>query len=578
VEFKTPTGPRRHANPQHDPAQLTPLFFGANLERDDTDSIMQNPDNDANFFSQPTTTVDWSEDPQIARLSKVRSLVKDLLNEINTAKKEEYLDFIIEDTEVEDHFVQLARVLPSYTTNYQLKPIFTGIEDLQKMVVQMAGKLDKVTSQAHSQSDKSLQGSIHTTTRNTSITPEVHALHPIAPARNPQSAKQTVVPSKETATPRNPSSSHHPSRLVVQFLPNGLPVDRRLDPSEIVSRLNTDLASKSKSTHMKVVAANFNNQGNLIISTRSDQTAAELLKFQDEFTPSLALLGGNRDFTLREDKKWFKVQIDGVNTSSFSIGNERVANSAEAIQNELLTCNPLYAKFQNLIVAKPRWLRTSEELLSTPRSSLVFALTDESAARQLLYHRSLAAFGRHCSIRAFQDRPPVTQCRNCWRLDHNSHQCKEAQRCRICGGGHEEKDHHSDPSDCAQCITAQNNGDQMDTTADGRCIHEFRCLNCLGDSNKDHSHPADARRCPSRLEKYGTARENERRAQKSENPWVRAKPKKSKPKTATLPKPTFAVSNNNKFDPIAPTSSQHNNAQAPPHPSEPATHPNIDPK
>lgn len=189
-------------------------------------------------------------------------------------------------------------------------------------------------------------------------------------------------------------------------------------------------------------------------------------------------------------------------------------------------------------MSKPKWLRSEEELLTTPRSSLVFATTDETLARNILNHKSLAVYGRHCSVRAFQDRPPVTQCWNCWRLDHPTHQCKDPQRCRLCSELHDEKDHKAtDPMNCNKCTAAHESGDtmEMDTTDDGRCPHETRCHNCLGNNNVPHDHPADARRCPARLEKYSTARENERRAQKSDNPWIKVKGKKLKQK---VPHPT----------------------------------------
>jgi hypothetical protein len=158
----------------------------------------------------------------------------------------------------------------------------------------------------------------------------------------------------------------------------------------------------------------------------------------------------------------------------------------------------------------------------------VFAITDEASARLILSQKSLAAFGRHCTVRAFQDRPPVTQCRNCWRLDHVTHHCKEFQRCRLCGSHHDEKEHpEADPGNCAKC---HESGDTMITAEDGQCPHNIQCLNCLANNKADHYHPADARRCPARLDKYGTARENERRAQKVDNPWIKAKPKKPRAK------------------------------------------------
>ena len=160
---------------------------------------------------------------------------------------------------------------------------------------------------------------------------------------------------------------------------------------------------------------------------RADQTAADLLKHQDILLLVLARISGNKETILCEDKKWFKIQIDGVNSGTLTVGNGRTIYPAEKIHDELLNCNPSYASLTNHIVSKPRWLRMNEELQTTLRSSLVFTLDDEQAARNILSYRSLAAFGRHCSLRAFQDRPPVIQCRNCWGLDHTSDKCKLEQ-------------------------------------------------------------------------------------------------------------------------------------------------------
>lgn len=314
---------------------------------------------------------------------------------------------------------------------------------------------------------------------------------------------------------------------------------------------------------MKIVAASFNAQGNLILSTRADQTANEVLRYRDSILPVLSNIGNTQQVELREDKKWFKIQIDAVNTSSISIGNECVPMPAEAVHKELIECNPQYAKLTNSIVSKPRWLRPKEELLTTHRSSLVFATTDEEAARLILKARSLAAFGRHCTVRVFQDRPPTPQCRNCWRLGHLSHQCKEEQRCRICSEAHDEKDHrHLDPAECQRCATALEMGDTMDTSAEGLCPHDVRCINCLGKNNLEHDHTADARRCPTRLERYGTARDNEKRAARSSNPWIKSTGKNPrKPRTKNGPggpPPSHPDTHNgNRFNVLANQPSQH---------------------
>ena len=258
--------------------------------------------------------------------------------------------------------------------------------------------------------DRSLRGSAHASktipykperlslpsvnsTKHTNHLPQVNPK--LAPAANPQTKP----------APLNPNTSHHPSRLVAQFLPTGIPEELRPDPSRIVAELNSAITNNHRNIQVKIVAASFNSQGNLIISTRSDQTASDLLKYRDSIIPVLSNIGFSESIELREDKKWFKIQIDAVNTSTISIGNECVPATSEVVHEELVACNPQYALMLNSIVSKPRWLRSKEELLTTNRSSLVFATTDESAARLILKHRSLAAFGRHCSVRAF---PPKT--------------------------------------------------------------------------------------------------------------------------------------------------------------------------
>jgi hypothetical protein len=219
---------------------------------------------------------------------------------------------------------------------------------------------------------------------------------------------------QNTKIPNNPNTSHHPSRLIAQFLPKGIADILRPDPSNIVASINAALAPNQASKHLKVVATNFNTRGNLILSTRADQTASELLKFREAFLPILTEIGNSNEVQLREDKKRFKIQVDAVNTTAISITNQCIQLSADTVHDELLACNPQYAGLQDTLASKPRWLRSAEELSTTPRSSLVFATADEQTARLILKQKFLAAaFGRHCSVRAFHDRPPVIQCRIC---------------------------------------------------------------------------------------------------------------------------------------------------------------------
>ena len=546
---RSPPSPSPSSRPE-----IAPLAFSR-----DSDHVMNDPFQSVSPFNAQGQILDWSDDNHFyTRLSKVQGLLKELHTELDHARNEQTLTRITEDEDIEELLIGLSAILPSFTTNSAITPVMTNISNIQDALGLISDRLQKLESnKTPTTHNKDLSGSVHAPSSYASLV--VHHPpsypQPTPPSRHTPPPKQNLPqPSaKDKKIPINPNSSHHPSRLVAQFPPGGVPENMRPDPSRIVLEMNAALSANAPSSHMKVVAANFNPQGNLIISTRSDQTAAELLQSSSTITPILTRLC-NKEVALHEDKKWFKIQIDGVNTSAISLTNKRISLSADAVHAELTACNPQYARLSDSLISKPKWLRAHEELLTTSKSSLVFATTDESAARSILNQRSLAAYGRHCSVRAFQDRPPLTQCRNCWRFDHSSNNCKEQQRCRLCSGLHDEASHpFTDPTSCQRCTIANENGDFMDTADEGRCPHDLRCLNCLG-KNNEHNHPADARRCPARIERYGTARDNERRAQKASNPWSSVKPKKPKTKapTSTLPpNPAPALPSPNRFDALA---------------------------
>ena len=84
------------------------------------------------------------------------------------------------------------------------------------------------------------------------------------------------------------------------------------------------------------------------------------------------------------------------------------------------------------------------------------------------------------------------------------------------------------------------------------CLHNLRCINCTAGGIEDNNHVANSRRCPVTPEKYGSARDNERRAQKTGNPWqvITRKPrKKSKTaKKALEVPPATTIADANPFD------------------------------
>jgi hypothetical protein len=510
--------------------QIAPIHFDPEVTAQPSPPQTPTSEEDA-FFAEANYNMDteWSSEAiQSSQTRRVQDLLIDLTREVEMAEMDGCLNQMLDDSRIKEQMLRLSALVPCFSTKTQTDEILASILDVKSLVRAMSpgtNRQDKTSGESYAA--KTLCSSIHAPGQSLEA-PQKNNPNTVTHARTsskPEASKKATPTDQSKMTPTNPNSAHHPSRMVIQFSPNGIPQDARPSPQQVVTTLNQALGCNPKAKHLRIVAANFNHQGNLIVTTRSDQTAAELIQYRENLVLPLGVICNNSEMSLREDKKWFKIQVDGVSTGFSPSENKFGLHSAETVHEELSACNPTYAKLQGSLAANPKWLRTEEELNTTPRSSLVFALSDEEAARALLAQRSLAAFGRHCSLRAFQDRPPVSQCRRCWKFDHSTQKCKDQEKCRICGGPHAETEHTDPaPTDCTKCTTASLNGDDTMLVENGSCPHNVRCANCVGKPNTEHDHPADARRCPARLAKYGTARENERRAIKNSNPWAKAPP------------------------------------------------------
>ncbi|KAF5319460.1 hypothetical protein D9619_008775 [Psilocybe cf. subviscida] len=319
--------------------------------------------------------------------------------------------------------------------------------------------------------------------------------------------------------PAYPTAAYHPSRAVITYQ-QGIPENQKLAPADICETLNAALAEMHKEKEIQVVAARYTQHGNLIINTRADQNATDFVKIAESV---ITRLHPGIMATARADVKWWKIQVDGVSTRRTTIGGEIYTHNTETIHKELTNCNPGYAKISSHVIAKPRWLRTADELQLIPYSSVVFAVDDEVAAKSLLKNGKLAAFGRYCTLRPFQDRPPVIQCTNCWGWEHREATCKIRRRCRLCSESHAE-DEHPTRGPCDKCREqAEMVGDTIMDDED--CVHRLKCANCTIQGWDNLHHAADNRRCRARIEKWGTARANEKKAIKNNEPWTIVKAK-----------------------------------------------------
>ena len=246
---------------------------------------------------------------------------------------------------------------------------------------------------------------------------------------------------------------------------------------------------------MRIVSAKWNANGNCVVFTRADQKAADLIQFKDRF---IKVVAQGRQAIARVDKKWVKIQVNGVRTGTFDL--TPTLYTPETIHEELRANNPAYAALN--IIAPPRWMRTQDELRTQNYSSVVFATDDEEKANKLLREvKSLAVFGRYAFLRRYADRPPVVQCKRCWAYDHITATCKaKSPRCGLCGENHSEAEHGKG---CKECEADTG----METDVPQTCMHNLRCLHCKEGENSKHA--AYARRCPERIRRVGTARTNE---------------------------------------------------------------------
>ena len=89
-------------------------------------------------------------------------------------------------------------------------------------------------------------------------------------------------------------------------------------------------------------------QGNCIAFTRTDQTAAAVLPFASEL-PNVIAPGHNGQ--VREDKKWFKVEIRNVRTGAFDYNGSGIY-TPQMIHQHLREVNPEYAALS--VVMLPR--------------------------------------------------------------------------------------------------------------------------------------------------------------------------------------------------------------------------------
>ncbi|KAF7975490.1 hypothetical protein HWV62_9407 [Athelia sp. TMB] len=379
-----------------------PTGHGAIETDNDADEESDNPDN------QSEMEEDFPQLTHEDHSTRLSNALNSLLNVTGCLPEDFELDHTT--NALAAHVFQtLCRGAMEYQAAQLMKEILgQRLTELTSSIAHLA----KVTHEKHLDTAERL-AKVEKATRETQDTvSKLQSNHPTAtssstspPNANQQPKTTTALgptyspePKRSTAEPKpkhNPLTAHHPSRLVIQ-IENGLPADQRPPPHELVNAINSRLQAGEDSKHLRVVSVTWNKNGNCIVFTRQDQAAAELLKFQDRFVDLVAK--GNPAIA-REDKKWYKIQVDGVRTGAFdAIPNIYSPNTLHA---ELSANNPIYANLK--LTQMPRWMRTREELCLIAHSSMNFAVEDKEQYEHLINNvKVLSAVGASAT-----KKPPV---------------------------------------------------------------------------------------------------------------------------------------------------------------------------
>ena len=230
---------------------------------------------------------------------------------------------------------------------HQDSPISEVLKSLTEEVKRIAAKVDQQQPPHNQPPNPGLSASTHN--------PENARAKSYADAATSQKTNPPMTTNPRPKAPTNPSKAHHPTRLAIVF-DSTPPPDSRRDEVTTVQDINVSLTSKGAPPDLKITAIKWNTQGNCIAFTRTDQTAAAVLPFASEL-PNVIAPGHNGQ--VREDKKWFKVEIRNVRTGAFDYNGSGIY-TPQTIHQHLREVNPEYAALN--VVMLPRWVRPENEL------------------------------------------------------------------------------------------------------------------------------------------------------------------------------------------------------------------------
>ena len=206
---------------------ITPIDYNLNnqpLEDQPMGEDDDNSDNSDSFSQCYETPVDSDDiDPHEHLLTQFRTLMDEFYSATLILKNAKHLEETLGKVDIAKGIAKLANILPIMPINKQLMPLLNRIGELCLKVNSLTDTLEN----QNNHQPKTLQDSIHAPGQQQSSQPS--ADHQRSPTQQPrtstgpaQSNKGTT-PTQTPPMPANLRLAHHPTRIVAQFLPNGIP-------------------------------------------------------------------------------------------------------------------------------------------------------------------------------------------------------------------------------------------------------------------------------------------------------------------------------------------------------------------
>ena len=223
------------------------------------------------------------------------------------------------------------------TTSYQDFLILEALKSLTKEINQVVAKVDQQQPPHNQPPNPGLSTSAYN--------PENACAKSYTNTATSQKTSLPMTTNPQSKALINPRKAHYPIYLPIVFN-SILLLNSRRNKATIVQNINVSLTSKGAFLDLKIIAIKWNTQENCIVFTRTNQTATVVFSFTSEL-PNVIALGYNGQ--VREDKKWFKVEIQNVKTGACNY-NSSCIYIPQIIHQHLCKVNPKYTALNVIIL------------------------------------------------------------------------------------------------------------------------------------------------------------------------------------------------------------------------------------